>query len=219
MKVAFPQIRMQALYGVCHYFVELCHEVLFSGEVSGVENIPEEGGFIVAANHASVLDPPFIGSHVPRQLAFFARNTLWKGGVVSWWLDSVGTIPVARDTGSDVTAMRRVLQTLQNGRGVILFPEGTRTKTGALQPARAGVGLLACRTKVPVVPARIFGSFEAFGRGGPLRPGTPVSVIFGPPLLPADYDRPAEGKERYQRASERIMTAIAALQIPRPRVL
>ena len=78
---------------------------------------------------------------------------------------------------------------------------------------------MACRTGVPVVPARVFGAFEAFGRNGPLRLGTPVSVVFGRPLLPADYDDRSEGKERYQRASERIMSAIAALELPRPRVI
>jgi 1-acyl-sn-glycerol-3-phosphate acyltransferase len=64
------------------------------------------------------------------------------------------------------------------------------------------------------VPARIFGSFEAFGRSGPLRIGTPVTVVFGQPLLPADYDDPKAGKERYQRASEVIMDAIGKIERP-----
>ncbi len=219
MSRQFPQIRMEPIYGIGHFAAVLCRDIVFTGEVSGEENIPSRGGYIVAANHASVLDPPIIGSHVPRQLSFFARNTLWKGGIVSWWLTAVGTIPVARDAGSDIAALKRVMHVLRNGGAVILFPEGTRTRTGALQPPKAGVGLLACRTGVPVVPARIFGTFEAFGRQGPLRIGTPVSVIFGPPLSSAVYDRPEDGKERYQRASERIMAAIAALQLPRPTVI
>jgi 1-acyl-sn-glycerol-3-phosphate acyltransferase len=70
-----------------------------------------------------------------------------------------------------------------------------------------------------VVPARVFGTFEAFGRNGPLRLGAPVSVVFGRPLLAADYDDRSEGKERYQHASERIMSAIAALELPRPTVV
>ena len=108
---------------------------------------------------------------------------------------------------------------LKREKGIILFPEGTRTPTGQLQRPKAGVGLMACRTGVPVVPARVFGSFEACGRNGPLRLRTPVSVVFGRPLLAADYDDQSEGKERYQRASERIMSAIAALELPRPKVI
>ena len=116
--------------------------------MSGVENIPRRGGFIVAANHASLLDPPIVGAQVPRQMAAFARKTLWKGGIISWWLDTVGVIPVDRDGGSDVGAIRRVLQTLKQEKGIVLFPEGTRTQTGQLQRAKAGVGFMACRTGV-----------------------------------------------------------------------
>jgi len=219
MSRLFAPARMDVVYGVCHLVVEVCHDVFFPGVVAGVEHIPLEGGCIIAANHASVLDPPLVGCHVPRQLAFFARKTLWKGGLISWWLDTVGTIAVDRDAGADVVAMKRVFQVLKSGRAMIVFPEGTRTRTGELQRPKPGVGMLACRTGVPVVPAHVFGTFTAFGRKGPLRLGTPVSVVFGRPLEPADYDDPAAGKDRYGRASERIMAAIAALNPPPPRVV
>jgi 1-acyl-sn-glycerol-3-phosphate acyltransferase len=81
------------------------------------------------------------------------------------------------------------------------------------------VGLIACRTSVPVVPARIFGSFEALGKGGSLRLNTPVSVVYGRPLLPQEYDDPAAGKARYQIAADRIMAAIAQLEMPRVTVV
>ena len=71
--------------------------------------------------------------------------------------------------GSDVGAMKRVMQELKNGKPVILFPEGTRSPDGEPRKPKAGVGLIACRTSVPVLPARIFGSFEAFGKGGSLK--------------------------------------------------
>lgn len=209
----FPQTEMDPLYGVCHYMIHCAHEALFRGEVAGLENLPGDGAFLVAANHASHLDPPFIGAVMPHQMAFFARKSLWKPGLATWWMDGVGAIPVDRD-GSDLTAIKRVLGTLAAGRPIALFPEGTRSPDGRLQPAKAGVGLIACKTGVPVVPCRIFDSHLALGRAGGFRPGTPVDIVFGRPLAPADYDRKSDGKERYQRASERIMTAIAAL--PRP---
>ncbi|MBM3854240.1 MAG: 1-acyl-sn-glycerol-3-phosphate acyltransferase, partial [Verrucomicrobia bacterium] len=142
----------------------------------------------------------------------FARKTLWQGAFSSWWLDAVGTIPVDRDGGQDVSAIKRVLKALKEDRGLILFPEGTRTLDGQLQPAKPGVGFIAVKTQVPVVPVRIFGSFEAFGKGRPLRLGTPVTIVFGAPLAPARYDEPRAGKDRAQIASERIMAAIARLQ-------
>ena len=219
MSQDFPQAGMDFIYGFFHYGMGALCDIHFHAAASGVENIPRHGGFIIAANHASALDPPIIGAQVPRQLCAFARKTLWKGGIVNWWLDTVGVIPVDRDSGSDVSAIRRVLHALREDKGIILFPEGTRTPTGQLQRPKAGVGLLACRTGVLVVPARIFGSFEAFGRNGPLRLAAPVTVVFGRPLFPADYDDRSDGKERYQHASECIMAAIASLEIPRPRVI
>ena len=214
-----PQLEMDPLFGFSHALLRIAYGTFFRGEITGLENLPARGGYVVASNHASLIDPPIVGLYVPRQVAFFARKTLWKPGLASWWLDGVGTIPVDRDGGADVTAIKRVLQTLKNDKVIILFPEGTRSADGKLQTPKPGIGLIACRTGVPVVPARVFGSFEAFGRGGKLRLGTPVSVTYGRPLQPEDYDRPADGKERYQRAAERIMAAIARIEPPRPTVI
>ena len=209
---------MGLVYGVSRHTLVVLHDIFFPGDVSGLDNIPRAGSFLIAANHASFLDPPFIGCHVPRPMAYFARKTLWRGGLASWWLNSVGCIPVDRD-GSDVAAIKHVLRAQAAGRALVLFPEGTRSADGALQPPKAGVGLIACRAQVPVVPARIFNSHLALGRTGPPRPGTRVSVVYGRPLLPADFDEPAAGKARYQRASETIMAAIGALDLPETTVV
>ncbi|HVW19814.1 MAG TPA: lysophospholipid acyltransferase family protein [Opitutaceae bacterium] len=219
MSRGYPQVEMTPVYGYSHAVIEILYDICFRGETSGIENFPTRGGYIIAANHVSHLDPPIVGLHCSRQICFFARKTLWKGGVASWWLDAVGCIPVDRDGGTDVAAIKRVLQALRHERVIILFPEGTRSPDGRLQPPKGGIGLLACRSAVPVVPARIFGSFAAFGKGGGVRLGTPVSVAYGRPLLPADYDRPEDGKERYGRAAGRIMAAIARLEEPRAAVI
>lgn len=220
MSRAFPQNAMEPIYGFFHYLITVAHGVFFRGEAFGRENLPHDGAFLIAANHLSFLDPPFIGCQVPRQLCFFARKTLWKPGVASWWLDAVGTIPVDRDGGQDVSALKRVLKALKDNKGLILFPEGTRSPNGRLQAPKPGVGFIVCRSQVPVVPARIFGSYEAFGKGVKFpRLGTSVSVVFGRPIPPAAYDDPAAGKERYQIASERIMAEIARLQLPRETVI
>jgi 1-acyl-sn-glycerol-3-phosphate acyltransferase len=214
MSYDFRQVEMTRVYGFCHYVFRVIFDIAFRGEVIGLENLPKSGAFILASNHASHLDPPIVGSLIPQQVCFFARKTLWKPGFASWWLNIVGTIPVDRDGGSDVNAIKRVLLALKNNKVIILFPEGTRSPDGKLQSAKPGVGLLACRTRVPVVPARIFGSFDAFGRDGKVHVPTAVSVVYGKPISPDEYDDPSAGKERYQRASERIMTHIAALKKP-----
>jgi 1-acyl-sn-glycerol-3-phosphate acyltransferase len=215
MSVAFPQVEMSPVYGVSHYLAASVYEMAFRGTVTGLENLPRSGGFLLASNHASHLDPFIVGSLMPRQVTFFARRTLWTPGFPSWWLNAVGVIPVDRDGGSDVGAIKRVLQALKEEKVIIMFPEGTRSRDGQLQDAKPGVGLFACRTQVPVVPARIFGSFDALGKGGKLpRLGTEVNVVYGKPMRPADYDAPDAGKERYQIASDRIMAAIARIEVP-----
>ena len=220
MNRAFPQPEMEPVYGFFHYIVDLLYQGAYRGEVAGQEHIPADGAFLVAGNHVSFLDPPLIGVHVPRQLCFFARKTLWKPGAAAWWLDAVGTIPVDRDGGQDVSALKRVLRSLKEQKGLILFPEGTRSPDGTLQAPKAGVGFIVAKSQVPVVPARIFGTFEAFGKGRKYpRLGVPVTVVFGKPLQPADYDAPNAGKDRYQIVSERIMAAVAKLEPPRIKVI
>ena len=207
------RIDMEPLYGFSHQLLVIAWSAFFRGDITGLENIPSKGGFMLASNHVSLLDPPFVGIHLWQQVSFFARKSLWKGGAASWWLDGVGTIPVERE-GGDVSAIKRVLQELKKERVVILFPEGTRSPDGKLQNPKPGIGLLAAKAQVPIVPARLFGSYEAFGKSGRLRIGTPINVAYGKPLAPEDYDHPSDGKDRYLKIAERIMAAIAELQPP-----
>jgi len=219
MSHSYPQVEMTPVYGICHSVLDILTAICFRGDITGTENLPMMGGFLLAANHASFIDPPLVGLPLPQQVCFFARKSLWRPGIAAWWLDAVGCIPVDRDGSSDVTAIKRVLLAVRQGKVIILFPEGTRSPDGQLQTPKPGVGLIACRTASTVVPARLFGSFEAYGRGGRLRLGTPVAITYGRPLAPADYDDPRDGKERYQRAAERIMAAIARLEPPRYSVI
>ncbi len=208
------QLTMTPFYGFFHYLAANIHSMWFRGEVAGTDNFPTTGPFLIASNHASHLDPPLVGCQVPRQMRFFARKSLWNNRALGWWMDQVETIPVERDSG-DIGAIKRVLQALAEHRAVVLFPEGTRSLDGQLQKPKPGVGLMACKTGVPVVPCRIFGSFEAFGKGSAIpRLGSPISVVFGPPISAAEYDDPQAGKARYELAARRIMDRIAAISAP-----
>jgi 1-acyl-sn-glycerol-3-phosphate acyltransferase len=207
-------MKLRPFYGFFHYLASTIHSMWFRGEVAGTDNFPIEGPFLIASNHASHLDPPLVGCQVPRQMRFFARKSLWNNRLLAWWLDQVETIPVERDSG-DIGAIKRVLQALKENRAVVLFPEGTRSPDGHLQKPKAGVGLMACKTGVPVVPCRVYGSFQAFGKGSAIpRFGSSVSVVFGPPIAASDYDDPSAGKARYELAAQRIMDRIAALPAP-----
>ncbi len=207
-------LKMTPFYGFFHYLCKGVYDAFFRGEVVGTENIPTGGPYLIASNHMSHLDPPLVGAQVPRQMRFFARRTLWSNRVASWWLDNTETIPVDRD-GGDIGAIKRVLQAIQEDRAIVLFPEGTRSMDGQLQKPKAGVGLMACKTGAPVVPCRVYGSFQAFGKGAKIpHLGVPVTVVFGKPIPASEYDAPEAGKERYQVVSNRIFERIAALPMP-----
>ncbi|OHE72884.1 MAG: hypothetical protein A2Y14_04425 [Verrucomicrobia bacterium GWF2_51_19] len=183
---------------------------IYDCEVIGELNIPKDGACLVASNHVSFFDPPLAGIWIQRPIHFFARKTLFynnKGHI----LEGLNTIPVDRDGDSDVGAFRKVLALLKAGEVVGIFPEGTRSTNGVIQSAKRGVGMMACRAAVPVVPARVFGTFEAWGKGKPLRFDVPLRVIYDRPIYPQDFDPGENDPNRYQVAADRILQAIAKI--------
>ncbi len=189
--------------------------VMGRAESNGIENIPRLGPFILASNHASFLDPLLAGCFLPRPICYFARKTLWNTRPMAWMLDNLKCIPVDRDGEGDVGALKRVMAALKSGEGVQVFPEGTRTRDGQLQPARRGVGLLAGRLGVPVVPTRVFGTFETLNRHQIIpRPFYRLGVTYGRALTPREYDPGPDDPRRYEIIAARIMGAIAALPPP-----
>jgi 1-acyl-sn-glycerol-3-phosphate acyltransferase len=175
--------------------------------------MPKKGSVLIASNHASFIDPPAVGCALNRDIHFFARKSLFKG-VMEWYLHKVNTIPVERGS-SDVKAMKSVFKVLQNGEGILIFPEGTRTPDGSIQEVKKGVGMLACRGNAPVLPARIFGSFEAYGKGQKLPSSSgSVHIAFGPVLQPSEYDPGKQHKDRYEQAAKKIADAIKRIEKP-----
>jgi 1-acyl-sn-glycerol-3-phosphate acyltransferase len=203
-------------YLVVQSFFKLCFVEIFDGCVYGVENIPETGAFIAAANHASFLDPPFISAIMKRSdVFFFARKTLIVPGLFGFILSRINTIPVDRDNGSDVAAIKKVFNLLKNGHGVVIFPEGARSPDGAIHEARAGIGLLACRSSVPVIPIRLFGTYEIWSKETRWpNINTEATVVVGRPMHSIIYDPGPNHEDRYQYAADRIMEAIRLLEEP-----
>lgn len=189
----------------------------FRWRVYGADRVPATGPVVLAANHASYIDPPLIGAALPRQIHFLARNTLFTQPVVGPLLRSWEVVPVDRD-GAGASGLRAILDRLHRGGAILLFPEGTRSATGAFLPARSGIGLTVLKSSCPVIPVRVFGTYDAYGRH--LRVPRPfrVAVKFGPPLdfaavrAEAATGAKARLKAIYQEAADQIMAAIARLQ-------
>jgi 1-acyl-sn-glycerol-3-phosphate acyltransferase len=200
------------LFALCRHACRIILEDFFHLKTYGKGNVPRSGGCLLVANHASFIDPPAAICGVDRCGYSLARKTLYRPRIFGRLLGNLLTIPVDRDGGNDIGAMRTILHLLANNQCVLLFPEGSRTSDGRLHPAKRGIGMLAARAAVPVVPVRIFGSYDAWNRHSRFpKLFQRVRVVYGPPLFPIHYD-PGEGHpSRYQAIADLFLGCIASL--------
>ena len=209
--------RMRPFYYFSWSGWRLLFAIYFRTRVFNRDCVPLVGPVILASNHASFLDPFLVGSSVPREINYLARDDLFTVPVLGWILRRWHSVPVNRE-GGGAKGLKAILDRLLDGGAIILFPEGTRTRDGKLQPARSGLGLTVIKSAAPVVPVRVFGTFEAFNRfmrfPRPLR----VSVKFGQPMMFERLREEAKScskerlKEIYQQVADETMAAIAQLE-------
>ncbi len=208
---------MPVIYRSCRLVLKVFFRVYFRLRISGAGQVPAEGPVILASNHASYVDPPMVGVGVERMCNYLARENLFRFPVFGWWLREVGVVPVDRDGGS-AAGLRTILGRLRQGAAILLFPEGTRTRDGQLQPARRGIGLMVVKSGAPVVPVHVSGSYDAWGRQYWLPRPHRVNIRFGALLrfeaqvAEAQTCSKERLKELYQEVSDQIMEAIASLR-------
>ena len=208
---------MSPVYFIGWCFFRLLYAVYFRWRVYNPERVPLTGGVVLAANHASFLDPPLVGSGLHRQINYLARASLFNNPLVGWVLRKWSAIPVDRD-GGGAAGLKAILERLLDGGAIILFPEGTRTKDGKLQPARSGIGLTVIKSDAVVIPVRTFGTFECYSRNHKFPLPLKVAVKYGNPMefkvLRAEAKTCSKPrlKEIYQEIADEIMAAIAKLE-------
>jgi 1-acyl-sn-glycerol-3-phosphate acyltransferase len=189
----------------------------FRWRVFNPERVPLEGGVILASNHASFLDPPLVGAGLKRDINYLARESLFRFPGIGALLRSWNSVPVDRD-GGGASGLREILNRLFAGGAIILFPEGTRTPDGNLQPARSGIGLTVIKSDALVIPVRTFGTFEAFGKNHKFPRPKKIAVKYGKPMrfeklrAEAKICPKPRLKEIYQEVADEIMAAIAKLE-------
>ncbi len=152
--------------------------------VEGTEHMPREGGVVIASNHQSFVDITLIASAVRRHVAFVARSTLRQSRLLAFIMKQSGVILVHRDR-ADHSAVRSMVDYLQRGGCVALFPEGTRTRTGSLGRLRSGAVIAARKAGVPIVPAGVRGCFDIFPPGRKIPRFGRVGLRFGAPIDPS----------------------------------
>jgi len=199
---------------ILYNFIRWCIAVPILALVSRIRlrgryNVPKQGAFLIASNHLAWTDIPYVPLFLPRKVVFMAKEEYFTSKI-AWLVRFLGAFPVKRGEG-DRQALRAAEEQLKRGNVVVLFPEGTRSKTGTMAKAHAGLGMIALRSGVPVVPVAIWGSEKVLKEFGPR-----VTVCYGEPLV----FKPKGAKmtrEDIDNATEEVMRAIAAMLPPQYR--
>jgi len=203
---------MNLYYWVGYHLSRFVGRLFFKFRIVHRERMLQTGPVIIAMNHQSYLDPPLAGTACDRAIYFLARRTLLDVPLLGWLLPKLNVIPVNQE-GIDRTALKTLIRVLKGGNAALVFPEGSRTVDGSLQPAEGGLGLIIAKTLAPVVPMRIFGAHEALPRVGGGVHFVPITVVVGDPIIFTAADLEPPGKHLYKRLSQRVMDAIGALQL------
>lgn len=185
--------------------------------IRGLASIGPRRPVIVVANHCSNLDPMVMGVSFPWTLRYLAKTELFRAPFFGFLIRNLGAIAVEREDSQRAGAvLKLLLELLAEGQSVLLFPEGHRSRDGALQPLEGGFALLALKMGVPVVPALIEGSFSALPPGGPWR-WSPVSIQYGAPVCPDDFPADLSEKARRQMLIQQVENALRGLGTREPR--
>jgi 1-acyl-sn-glycerol-3-phosphate acyltransferase len=193
-------------YRFSRFILLIFLKIFFRFKVEGREYLPKKGGFILACNHASCLDPIVLGSGCLRSVHFMARDTLFHNRFLAFWMKAVGVIPVKRNS-ADFSALKHSLRTVRSGEGLAIFPEGTRrTIDKAFINPEPGIGFLADKAGVPVIPAFVSGTSEILpkGVGKKINFGKKIVLRFGKEIH-------IERGKPYQEISNTIMAEIKKL--------
>jgi 1-acyl-sn-glycerol-3-phosphate acyltransferase len=203
---------MNFWYSLGYHLSRWLAKLLFGFRILHRERMIQTGPVILAMNHESYLDPPLAGNTCDRPIYFFARRNLLDMPVLGRILPKLNVIPVDQE-GMDRTALKATIRVLKANQGVLIFPEGSRTMDGNLQPGLPGLGLIIAKTLAPVVPMRIFGAHEALPRGGGKLRLARITIVVGEPIHFTAADLAMGGKEVYAQLTNRVMAAIAALRL------
>ena len=203
------------VYGFIWVLCNVFSRLFLRYRTIGTEFIAKKEGILIAANHASYSDIPLLGCSIPRRVSFLGRANLFPNPFLNWSLRWLGWIPLRTDR-LDRRAFGEAIARLKAGKPVVIFPEGTRTPNGRLQPGKPGIGLLVAEAGCSVVPTYISGTYEVLPIGSTCLRYHPVTVHFGQPMKFEPWPE-EQSKAFYQYVSSTVMARIAELgQVPLP---
>ncbi len=200
-----------AWYRFARGFLELVCRAVWRVQISGKENIPATGGYVLAPVHRSIIDTFLCGCLTRRRLRFIGKDSAWKYAWSARFLSSLGGIPVHRGM-PDREALRACEAAIRQGEPAVLYPEGTRQKGPVVHPLFEGAVFVAARTSVPIVPVGIGGSQWALPKGARMVRPVKVHMIVGPPIAPPAR---SDGGGRVSRRAVKETTEVLYAEIQR----
>lgn len=184
-------------------------KIYFRLSFKGQENIPSEGPVLVAANHASFIDPLVVAAGIKSRVGFIIIDDFFYKPLIRWFCGSTDCIPVAEKM-EGAGSMKRAIRYLKQGKTLCIFPEGGRSKDGKLMPAKSGAGILALLTGAPVIPVAVKGSFSAYAPRHLLPRPKKIEIVYGEKLH-FSLKRGIPKKEQAKEATDIIMKRIEKL--------
>jgi len=194
------------LWVLIRLVVKVILAILARVHLLGRENVPPEGAFIIASNHLSWIDVPLIPAYLSRPVTYMAKEEAFTGKL-GWLVRFLGAFPVKRGE-ADRQALRAADEQLKEGNIIVIFPEGTRSKTHTMARGHAGLGMIALRSGVPVVPVAVWGSEKILKTFRPL-----VTVHYGEPMILKPKNQKVT-REDVDEVTEQVMRKIASMLPP-----
>ena len=185
------------LYKSARALIKIYLKLVYRTKYIGEENLPKDGGYILCANHVSALDPFFLACGKVKECAFIAKAELFKFGFIRLVAKWFNIYPIKRGTG-DIGGMKKAISLVNEGKTLVMFPEGTRSKDGKLGEGKSGVSLIAKKTGCVLVPCAINGKAKLFKK---------TKVIYGKPFILNEV----KSSEELNLETKRLMKEISYL--------
>lgn len=189
-------------YSVIKFLANIIFRIFYRVKSYGLENVPNEGRFILCSNHANNLDPVFISIVMPRQISWMAKKELFKYKIISYLGYKLGAFPVDRSQ-SDISAIKNALRVLKEDKVLGIFPEGTRVKKMDLESAKPGVALLSIKSGAPILPVHIESTYKLFSK---------INIYIGKPMDITNKDGSKPSQEDYTEKSKLVLKTIYGLK-------